>query len=68
MRTFARVELDGPSGTDDGDRPKATPTRAKGAGVLSSVALADGWVVVPEETEGYEAGKTVAVEQWEGSQ
>jgi len=61
-RTFARVELG-----DDEDGPTATPTRASGAGVLSSVALADGWVVVPERLEGYDAGETVAVEHWEWS-
>jgi len=60
-RTFARVE----TGVDErGDRT-ATPTRAGGAGVLSSVALADGWVVVPEEREGYAAGDRVAIEDWE---
>jgi len=72
-RTFARVRLegdgDGDAGGDgEGDadaRPTATPTRASGAGVLSSVALADGWVVVPEGREGYDAGETVAVELWE---
>jgi molybdopterin molybdotransferase len=64
VRTFARVELGEETG--DGERT-ATPTRTKGAGVLSSVALADGWVVVPEELEGYAEGETVAVEQWEGS-
>jgi len=60
VRTFARVSLD----TEDGERV-ATPTRASGAGVLSSVALADGWVVVPEGTEGYDEGRTVDVEDWE---
>ncbi len=59
VRTFARVTLD--------DNERATPTRAKGAGVLSSVALADGWVVIPEGREGYAEGETVAVEQWEWS-
>jgi molybdopterin molybdotransferase len=59
-RTFARVEL---RDTDDG--PVAVPTRTSGAGVLSSVALADGWVVVPEESEGIPADATVAVEHWE---
>jgi molybdopterin molybdotransferase len=60
-RTFARVE----TGVDErGDRT-ATPTRAGGAGVLSSVALADGWVVVPEDREGYAAGDRVAIEDWE---
>ena len=51
--------------TDDG--LEATPTRASGAGVLSSVALADGWVVVPERREGIPEGETVAVENWEYS-
>jgi len=60
-RTFARVET---SVDERGDRT-ATPTRAGGAGVLSSVALADGWVVVPEDREGYAAGERVAVENWE---
>jgi molybdopterin molybdotransferase len=57
-RTFVRVRLD-----DD----EAVPVRAGGAGVLSSVALADGWVVVPESREGYDAGTRVAVERWEWS-
>jgi len=59
-RTFVRVETEL---TDSGLR--ATPTRTSGAGVLSSVALADGWVTVPEATEGYAAGDRVAVEDWE---
>ena len=75
-RTFARVRLE----SDDrnagdvegagGEEPSlvATPTRASGSGVLSSVALADGWVVVPEPLEGFDAGETVPVEVWEGSQ
>jgi molybdopterin molybdotransferase len=61
-RTFARVRLT----EADGDRV-AEPTRASGAGVLSSVALADGWVVVPEKREGIDAGERVAVEDWEWS-
>ncbi|TQQ80547.1 molybdopterin molybdotransferase MoeA [Halonotius roseus] len=73
-RTFARVETsdgDGDSENaaigDDGDDPDrtATPVRTGGAGILSSVALADGWVVVPEEREGYSAGESVEVEHWE---
>jgi molybdopterin molybdotransferase len=70
VRTFARVRLeesaDGES-NEDADRPQAIPTRASGAGVLSSVALADGWVVVPEDSEGIPADTTVAVEHWEWS-
>ena len=61
-RTFARVRLN----EEDGERV-AEPTRASGSGVLSSVALADGWVVVPEGREGYDAGETVTVEDWEWS-
>ena len=73
-RTFARVSLDGDdegdadrSDPDDEALPTAVPTRASGAGVLSSVALADGWVVVPEALEGYNAGETVPVALWEWS-
>jgi|AntDeeMetagen134_2_1112570.scaffolds.fasta_scaffold07253_2 molybdopterin molybdotransferase len=57
-RTYARVALDG---------DVATPIRARGSGVLSSVTEADGWVVVPEETEGFPEGHAVQVENWEGS-
>jgi molybdopterin molybdotransferase len=71
VRTFARVRLtDGDAGEtddgdDEGDRPTAEPVRAGGAGVLSSVALSDGWVVVPESAEGLAAGERVAVQNWE---
>jgi len=66
MRTFARVSIeDGEDGDDGESDPVATPTRTSGAGVLSSVALADGWVVVPEDREGIPEGETVAVENWE---
>ncbi|MUW15121.1 hypothetical protein GJ633_10980, partial [Halorubrum sp. CBA1125] len=78
-RTFARVSLS-KAGSDAGretgsdqdvqddsadDLPDATPTRASGSGILSSVALADGWVVVPEPREGLDAGEVVDVELWE---
>ncbi|TKX61707.1 molybdopterin molybdenumtransferase MoeA [Halorubrum sp. ASP1] len=71
VRTFARVSLSEPDeaeATDgDGDDalPTATPTRASGSGILSSVALAEGWVVVPEPREGLDAGEPVDVELWE---
>ena len=81
VRTFARVTLDPIDGrggdTDgagdaarDGDGPafEATPTRASGSGMLSSVALADGWVVVPESREGFDDGEAVDVELWEVSE
>lgn len=62
IRTFARVKVDQADG-----ETTALPTRVSGSGVLSSVALADGWVVVPEEREGIPEGETVAVENWEWS-
>ncbi|MDL5362619.1 gephyrin-like molybdotransferase Glp [Halalkalicoccus sp. NIPERK01] len=65
IRTFARVKLDRAGG--DGDETTARPTRVSGSGVLSSVALADGWVVVPEDREGIAEGETIAVEDWEWS-
>ncbi|MFB6069833.1 MAG: gephyrin-like molybdotransferase Glp [Halanaeroarchaeum sp.] len=61
VRTFARVRLAG----DDGEWT-ATPVSASGAGVLSTVALADGWVQVPESQEGLAVDETVTVERWEG--
>ena len=69
-RTFARVTLSRESASEDAVDPGgpthlATPTRASGSGVLSSVALADGWVVVPESQEGFDADAVVDVERWE---
>ncbi|MEZ3164347.1 gephyrin-like molybdotransferase Glp [Halorubrum sp. RMP-47] len=64
VRTFARVSVSDEDAGDDA-LPTATPTRASGSGILSSVALADGWVVVPEPREGIDAGEPVDVELWE---
>jgi len=64
-RSFVRVKLD--EQPDGEGLPSAEPTRASGSGVLSSVALADGWVVVPEGREGYDAGTTIDVQHWEWS-
>ncbi|AFK20001.1 molybdopterin molybdotransferase MoeA [Haloferax mediterranei ATCC 33500] len=61
-RTFARVRLD-----HSGDEITAEPARTSGSGILSSVALSDGWVVVPEDLEGHDEGETVTVEGWEWS-
>ncbi|GGM55441.1 molybdopterin molybdotransferase [Halarchaeum rubridurum] len=73
VRTYARVTLDREGGEGEGDangdggetRARAEPVHTSGSGVLSTVALADGWVVIPESVEGYAAGETVTVEQWE---
>jgi molybdopterin molybdotransferase len=40
---------------------QAEPIMISGAGILSSVARADGFVLVPEELEGIEAGENVEV-------
>ena len=60
VRSFARVKLQPEEGN-----LRAVPTRTSGAGVLSSVALADGWVEVPEPLEGIPEGEPVAVQDWE---
>lgn len=62
VKTYVRVTLDR---SGDGETSIATPTRASGSGVLSSVALADGWVVVPEAREGIPEDERVSVENWE---
>lgn len=55
-----RVRLD-----RDGEGWIADPTRAKGAGVISSVTAADGVVLVPPRREGLDAGAEVEVVIWE---
>ena len=65
MRTLARVQLQKDDEEQDDEKWVATPVSASGAGVLSTVALADGWVQIPESREGIPAGETVTVEQWE---
>lgn len=66
-RTFARVRLvDDPENRDGStDLSVAEPVRVGGAGVMSSVAFADGWVVIPESSEGLPAGEIVDVQEWE---
>lgn len=44
---------------------EAVPIMVSGAGILSSVARADGFVIVPEEREGMEAGEMVEVNLFE---
>ncbi|WP_435333810.1 molybdopterin molybdotransferase MoeA [Haloarchaeobius sp. TZWWS8] len=62
VRTYARVRFE----SRDGQRT-AVPVRTGGSGVLSSVALADGWVEVREGIEGVPEGDLVAVQHWEWS-
>lgn len=79
-RTFARVRLerDGtddtpgttasgpetPGGTPDAGDLRAAPEHVAGAGVLSSVVRADGWVTIPGRLEGLPAGERVTVARW----
>jgi len=52
FRTYTRVSM---------ENGRATPLRTKGSGVLSSISMADGYVVIPEDAEGREAGEEVEV-------
>jgi molybdopterin molybdotransferase len=52
FKTFARVKL---------DNGKAIPLATSGAGILSSVSKADGFVILPENVEGFNAGEEVEV-------
>jgi len=51
--SIARVALDG---------DKATLVMVSGAGILSSVARADGFIIIPEDKEGLDAGEMVEVQ------
>jgi len=43
-------------------RPLAEPIRVTGSSILSSMTKADGFVIVPENSEGFKEGSTVEVE------
>jgi molybdopterin molybdochelatase len=62
VRSFVRVR----TAWSDAGELHVEPVMVGGSGVLSSVALADGWVVVEEPAEGIDAGEEVTVEFWEG--
>lgn len=71
-RTFARVSLEReetadhqPPADDRSSPARAVPISVSGAGVLSGVAFADGWVEIPEPMEGFPAGECVDVQQWD---
>ncbi len=51
-KTFARVKI---------ESREAIPVAASGAGILSSVSKADGFVIIPENVEGISAGEEVEV-------
>ena len=56
-RTYVRVRVIG-----DKERLVAEPVRTSGAGILSSLVQANGFIIVPENVEGYEEGELVDVE------
>lgn len=67
-RTFARVRLveeDNEIPNDGETLPGVEPVQSSGASVMSSVAVADGWVEIPESREGIPAEETVSVQQWD---
>ncbi|HLB71663.1 MAG: molybdopterin molybdotransferase MoeA [Candidatus Methanoperedens sp.] len=51
-KTFVRVKI---------DNGRAVPLAVSGAGILSSVSKADGFVIIPENIEGLNAGEEVDV-------
>jgi molybdopterin molybdotransferase len=51
-KTFSRVKI---------DNGMAIPLATMGAGILSSVSKADGFVIIPENIEGRNAGEEVEV-------
>ncbi len=56
LRHYVRVRV-----WREGDSYIVEPIYASGAGVTSSLALGDGYLVVPEEVEGFEKGSEVEV-------
>lgn len=46
------------------EKDGAKPIRVAGSGVLSSVTRSDGFVLVPEDSEGIAAGETVELHHW----
>jgi molybdenum cofactor synthesis domain-containing protein len=56
-RTYVRVQV-----AESGGSLFADPVRTSGAGILSSLVQANGFIIVPEHVEGYEEGQMVEVE------
>jgi molybdopterin molybdotransferase len=51
-RTYARVAI---------RNERVEPIMVSGSGILSSMAKADGFVIIPENVEGYDEGQLVEV-------
>ena len=56
-RTYVRVQV-----AEQGGNLFVDPVRTSGAGILSSLVQANGFIIVPGHVEGYEEGQTVDVE------
>ncbi len=56
VRHYVRVKISRNNG-----EVTATPIRVSGSGIISSLIKADGFVIVPEDVEGYEEGQEVQV-------
>ena len=56
-RTYVRVRV-----REEGGGTYAEPVSVSGAGILSSLVRANGFIIIPENVEGYEEGDLVDVE------
>lgn len=56
-RTYVRVQV-----SESSEGCVAEPVRTSGAGILSSLVQANGFIIIPENVEGYEEGQLVEVE------
>jgi molybdopterin biosynthesis enzyme len=56
-RTYVRVRV-----REEGGSAYAEPVSASGAGILSSLVRSNGFIIIPENVEGYEEGELVEVE------
>jgi len=56
-RTYVRVRI-----TLRNEEFTAEPVRTSGAGILSSLVQANGFIIIPENAEGYEEGQAVNVQ------
>lgn len=59
-KTFARVKIETPY-LNGNNKSIAIPLAISGAGILSSVSKANGFVIIPENVEGYGKGDEVEV-------
>jgi molybdopterin molybdotransferase len=56
-RTYVRVRV-----REEGGCTYAEPVSVSGAGILSSLVRSNGFIIIPENVEGYEEGDLVDVE------